>query len=238
MKHELLDLTVWGYPTWFVAVNERRSIAKSQEISLTSHFINRIMKEARETIFLKYTEKCVYDDKLGYLPLDESRRYRYEQEDIEYFDRVDKYSAVRISPFRNGLAIYLDKSYSCGVTKQHTFLVNEDRQIIFHKFDDELYDYVGPIIKRVFGGFYIVYTAKHGNYRTFPGQDRETEYTISPEVDTIILEDGTVLNPIDSKTFLLWHKITEYEEVSDSIVKVGFNQFRLSDFTLINELPY
>lgn len=196
------------------------------------------MNGSEETIFLKYTEECVYDDKLGYLPLDESRRYRYDQEDICCFDRVKKFSAIRISPFRKGLAIYLHKSYLCGEYKQDAFLVNEDRQIAFHAYDDELYNIIGPLIKRVFGGFYIVYKAKHSNYRTFPGKDRETEYTISPVVDTVILEDGTALNPTDTETFLLWHKITEYEYVSENVVKVGYNHFNLSDFSMINKLPY
>ena len=49
-------------------------------------------------------------------------------------------------------------------------------------------------IERVFGGYYIVRDVKCCGCRTFPGQDRDTEYYYCTVIYAVLDENGVILS--------------------------------------------
>lgn len=185
----------------------------------------------KETIYLKSQRKCFYDDKLGYVSIDHSRSpYYYEDKEIETFDETRNISAFRISAFRKGLAIYSTQPFPFPWDYIDTFIVNTNHEVIYHSQDCELHEIDHPYLIRAFGGFYVSYSPKHINHRTFPGKDRDTEYTIIPSIKDIITEDGTLLSPYERDTFLLWHTINLCDELDENTVKYKDKLYNLTDY--------
>ncbi|MDE6042368.1 MAG: hypothetical protein K2G07_02335, partial [Muribaculaceae bacterium] len=91
----------------------------------------------------------------------------------------------QISEWRKGLCICV------GPAKQHgyhiAYIVNSFNKVIFSKNerDSGCCWKWGYCIERVFGGFYVAYEGRC-NVLTFPGKDRDTEYSYYKEVTNII----------------------------------------------------
>lgn len=146
------------------------------------------------------------------------------------------YEVSQISQWRNGFCICMCKENNATAY----FLVNSQHKAIVKKSTRESgccwQGYFGSCIKRVFGGAYVVYEAKC-NALTFPGKDRDTEYSYYKVPVSIITENGHILSYEEFVKYIKRHKILECRELFDGIVLCNNATYNLSDYSLINTLP-
>ena len=101
-------------------------------------------------------------------------KYRYalsidgveiEDEWVEYY--VTHKTVGTISNRRKGIAIVHSGNVFCLIDRDNNEILSTNRELI-----------------RIFGGYYVSLDEYRYDYRTFPGQDRDTEY----ETTTVIYE--------------------------------------------------
>lgn len=91
---------------------------------------------------------------------------------------------------------------------------------------------------RIFGGYYVSLRKHRFNYRTFPGQDRDTEYETTTVIYEIYDEDGTRLNSEERESLIesmdILQIMTAVEIGED---RVFFNNalYNLKDYSLITK---
>ena len=146
------------------------------------------------------------------------------------YEKIEKILATRISQFRNGLAIYISSTWCNGDNLINAYLVDSDNKVIYFSQELDLKDYNSPNLTRAFGGFYVRYAPKYSCIRTFPGQDRDTEYAVYPKIKDIITEGGKVLSREELESFLMFHKILQCEEVQEGIIKCEGKLYSLQDY--------
>lgn len=160
---------------------------------------------------------------------------------------------LRISDWRNGIAIAMFHKSSLKPS-DHYYLIDKEQNYLFEHtlWNEEELD--APQIERVFGGYYIVRDLKLSSVRTFPGQDRDTEYYYNTCISKILDEQGNVLNETDKqnviKTILYSKEIKTLDgsrtiTEEDRIIELGENLifrikdsgiYKLSDFTRLSSL--
>lgn len=142
----------------------------------------------------------------------------------------------KLSSWRNGYAI-LSMKIGCDEEESYCYLVNSEFEDIYHKYFHSAKQH-SPRINRVIGGYYVCYAMEAYNYVTFPGQDRDTEYSLREIVTDIFDENGNHFNEEEMKTFLANNDIQEAIDYGENIVKCGRKFYSLDKYDLLFELPY
>lgn len=118
--------------------------------------------------------------------------------------------------WRKGLAIY----------HPNNCIINEEFQVVSPKlFIPATIESVK--IHRVFGGRYFITAMAKYNYRTFPGQDRDTEYDLRPIVFAILDENGRLICEHSDE------KPQFTQELGDNVVYYNNSFYRLDTYELI-----
>lgn len=159
----------------------------------------------------------------------EYNRYFIRERFIEH--RIDTINCEQIKEWRKGFCICKsEENYS-----KYFYLVNQKHEAICCSSSiDSNFD---PI-QRTFGGNYLIYEKKRCNYRTFPGQDRDTEYDEYFSAVQIYNEEGNMLNGKEQDEFLKTHDIYDsYVELGEGIILKGNSIYKLSDYSHISDLP-
>ena len=152
----------------------------------------------------------------------------------------------QVSDWRKGLCVYKKETKNWNPTvnrylkSYQMFLVDTDLRAVFYHHSDyywELADLSSLPMERFFGGFYIVYAGKSICLRTYPGQDRDTEYRYTQEICKIITEDGNVLDNAEKEHFLQTHTLQKGEELGENRVLLENSLYSLDDYSLIAKLP-
>lgn len=155
----------------------------------------------------------------------------------------------QISEWRKGFCL-CDQSheswfpqYTQNAKCHRVFLVNEKLEAIYYCDSDyymELYSLEKNVeaipMKRVLGGYYVVYEGKCHCLGTYPGQDRDTEYAYSIKIKDIILENGEILSDKERIKFLKVNSIKEYTELGENIILCEDTLYRLSDYSFISKI--
>lgn len=156
-------------------------------------------------------------------------RYGYRDKLLEH--RKDAINCEQIKEWRKGFCI-------CKSNENHFkyfYIVNHKSEAIccVSSIDDEF-----DSIQRIFGGYYVVFEKKWECIRTFPGQDRDTEYKEYYSAARIYNEAGTILNDEEKDNFIKTHDIYDsYLELGEGIISKGSSIYKLSDYSYIADLP-
>lgn len=164
-------------------------------------------------------------------------------EKIEVYNKTRfgsyKTQVGRISDWRNGIAIAVGMSQGKFQLGNLFYLIDEEGKILYT--NQILTDLCGVeipdpfFIERMFGGYYIVRHLASSCRRTYPGQDRDTDYDYYQIIDKIIDENGNVLSFEEKETILSQILYKEKEngrevEREDKIVELGENLiYRIKD---------
>lgn len=193
-----------------------------------------IMIFETEHIFRKVTGVAHYfGPDMGYLISGNYTPISYDEEnETMKYEKIEEILATRISQFRNGIAIYY-YSFNCnaGYNLVNSYLVDSQKNVLYFSQEREF----GNNLIRAFGGFYVLYGVRESVRRTFPGQDRDTEYDLYPEIRDIITEDGKVLTREERETFLMYHKILPCEEIEDGVIKCEGKLYSLHTYLPIHK---
>ena len=84
----------------------------------------------------------------------------------------------RVYDWRKGIAVARYYKHSIKPSWSY-FLIDKQYNYLYSKISYNEDEIEGEQIERVFGGYYIVRDVKLIGVRTFPGQDRDTEYFYS-----------------------------------------------------------
>lgn len=146
-----------------------------------------------------------------------------------------KANLQRVSDWRKGIAVarYYKRSIK---PSWHYFLIDEDYNYLFKKSSWEEDEIEGEQIERVFGGYYIVRDVKLDGCRTFPGQDRDTEYYYSTCIKDVIDENGTILTKDERITYLESNPIKQTTEYGDGIIQCGLSFYSLDNYQYIFDI--
>ena len=104
-----------------------------------------------------------------------------------------KANLQRVTDWRKGIAIARYYKRSIKPSWKY-FLIDKDFNYLYVKWSYNEDEIQGEQIERVFGGYYIVRDVKLDGCRTFPGQDRDTEYFYSTCIKEVLDENGAVLS--------------------------------------------
>ena len=100
--------------------------------------------------------------------------------------------------------------------------------------EDEIY---GEQIERIFGGYYIVRDVKLSGCRTFPGQDRDTEYYYTTCIEDVIDENGVILSEEEKNKYLKQNPIKQTTEYGENIVECESSFHRLETYKYLFSIP-
>ncbi len=103
--------------------------------------------------------------------------------------------------------------------------------------DNEIFSTTNKLI-RIFGGYYVSLGEYRFNYRTFPGQDRDTEFETTTIIYDIYDEDGKQLNSEQTSEFFKSTNVLQ----AMMVVEIGEDRayyknalYHLSDYSLITK---
>lgn len=142
----------------------------------------------------------------------------------------------RVSDWRKGIAVARYYKQSIKPSWKY-FLIDENYNFLYEKCSHEEDEIEGEQIERVFGGYYIIRDVKLDRCRTFPGQDRDTEYYYSTCIKEVIDENGTILTKDERITYLETHPVTHTTEYGDGIVQCGTSFYGLDNYQYLFEIP-
>jgi hypothetical protein len=147
-----------------------------------------------------------------------------------------KANLERITDWRKGIAVarYFKNSIK---PSWNYFLIDKDYNYLYQKRSWEEDEIEGDQIERVFGGYYIVRDVKLDGCRTFPGQDRDTEYYYSTCIKYILDENGTVLSEEEKKEYLKQNPIKLTTEYGEGIVECESSFYRLDTYQYLFSIP-
>lgn len=147
-----------------------------------------------------------------------------------------KANLQRVSDWRKGIAVarYYKRSIK---PSWHYFLIDEDYNYLFKKSSWEEDEIEGEQIERVFGGYYIVRDVKLERCRTFPGQDRDTEYYYSTCIKHVLDENGAELSEKEKKEYLKQNPIKQTTEYGEEIVECESSFYRLDTYQYLFTVP-
>lgn len=146
--------------------------------------------------------------------------------------RIDTINCEQIKEWRKGFCICKSEE---GYHSKYFYIVNQKHEAICCSSSiDSNFD----SIQRIFGGYYVVFEKGWQCIRTYPGQDRDTEYDEYFSAAKIYNETGTMLNDEEKDDFLKTHDIYDsYLELGEGVISKGNSIYKLSDYSLIADLP-
>ena len=130
-----------------------------------------------------------------------------------------------VGEWRKGLAIFKEKDYSYRDSVY--YLINDKNVCVYEA------NYEKPQLYRIIGGYYVVKYQQRYNFRTFPGQDRDTEYDTRIVVRDIIDEYGKRLEDDYRREFLKNNSIDESIELGEGIALCNNTFYRVDDYTFL-----
>ena len=146
-----------------------------------------------------------------------------------------KVNLQRVSDWRKGIAVA--RYYKQSIKPSwHYFLIDDDYNYFYEKSSWNEDEIEGEQIERVFGGYYIVRDVKLDGCRTFPGQDRDTEYYYSTCIKEVIDENGTILTKDERIAYLESNPINQTTEYGDGIIQCGLSFYRLDNYQHVFDL--
>lgn len=124
-----------------------------------------------------------------------------------------------VGEWRKGFAIFRSKGdrYNDSID----YLINENGICICE----------AHLIHRVIGGFYVVKRLQRYNFRTYPGQDRDTEYDTRMFVNSIYDENGRRLKDNEKEAFLKTNSVQYGIELGNGIILSEKTFYRLDDYS-------
>jgi hypothetical protein len=147
-----------------------------------------------------------------------------------------KANLERVSEWRKGIAVA--RYYKSSIKPSWMyFLIDKDYNYLYEKSSWNEDAINGAQIERVFGGYYVVRDVKLDGCRTFPGQDRDTEYYYSTCIKDIIDENGAVLSEEEKKEYLKQNSIKLTTEYGENIVECESSFYRLDTYQYLFSIP-
>lgn len=155
-------------------------------------------------------------------------KYRYalsidvveiEDEWVEYY--VTHKTVGTISNRRKGIAIVHSGNVFCLIDRDNNEILSTNRELI-----------------RIFGGYYVSLDEYRYDYRTFPGQDRDTEYETTTVIYEIYDEDGKQLNSKQEAEFFKTTNVLQamtVVEIGEDAVYYKNALYHLSDYSCITK---
>lgn len=147
-----------------------------------------------------------------------------------------KMNLQRISDWRNGIAVARYYEHAC-TPSYHYFLIDQKYNFLYSKICYDENELEGSQIERVFGGYYLVRDVARHCVRTFPGQDRDTEYSYSTYIKHVLDENGKELSEKEKEDYLRLHPIKHTTEYGEGVVECESSFFRLKDYAHLFDVP-
>jgi hypothetical protein len=144
-------------------------------------------------------------------------------------NRTFKAELQRISDWRKGIAIARYYTSSIKPSRQY-YLIDKNYNYLYSNNSWKEDEIEGEQIERVFGGYYIIRDAKCKCVATYPGQDRDTEYSYQTYIKDIIDENGCILSSDEKKRFLESQQIKYVTEYGEGIVECGSFFYELDNY--------
>lgn len=147
-----------------------------------------------------------------------------------------KANLERVSDWRKGIAV---ARYYKGAIKPswNYFLIDKEFNYLYQKKSWNEDEIEGEQIERIFGGYYIVRDVKYDGCRTFPGQDRDTEYYYSTCIKDVLDENGKELSEEEKKEFLKQTQIKLTTEYGEGIVECESSFYKLDSYQYLFSIP-
>lgn len=142
----------------------------------------------------------------------------------------------RVSDWRKGIAVARYYKHSIKPSWNY-FLIDEKYNYLYKKWCYEEDEIEGEQIERVFGGYYIVRDVRLDGCRTFPGQDRETEYYYSTCIKYVLDEHGTALSEEEKKEYLKHNPIKQTTEYGEGIIECESSFYSLDTYQYLFSIP-
>ena len=147
-----------------------------------------------------------------------------------------KANLERITDWRKGIAVA--RYYKNSIKPSwNYFLIDKDFNYLYKKRSWNEEEIEGDQIERVFGGYYIVRDVKLDGCRTFPGQDRDTEYYYSTCIKEVLDENGAILSEEEKKEYLKQNPIKLTTEYGEEIVECESSFYRLDTYQYLFSIP-
>ena len=147
-----------------------------------------------------------------------------------------KANLERITDWRKGIAVA--RYYKNSIKPSwNYFLIDKDFNYLYKKSSWNEEEIEGDQIERVFGGYYIVRDVKLDGCRTFPGQDRDTEYQYSTCIKEVLDENGAILSEEEKKEYLKQNPIKLTTEYGEEIVECESSFYRLDTYQYLFSIP-
>ena len=147
-----------------------------------------------------------------------------------------KANLERITDWRKGIAVA--RYYKNSIKPSwNYFLIDKDFNYLYKKSSWNEEEIEGDQIERVFGGYYIVRDVKLDGCRTFPGQDRDTEYYYSTCIKEVLDENGATLSEEEKKEYLKQNPIKLTTEYGEEIVECESSFYRLDTYQYLFSIP-
>ena len=142
----------------------------------------------------------------------------------------------RVSDWRKGIAVARYYKHSIKPSWKY-FLIDEDYNYLYEKWSYEEDEIDGEQIERIFGGYYIVRDVILDGCRTFPGQDRDTEYYYSTCIKNVLDENGVVLSEEEKNEYLNQTPIKQTTEYGEGIVECESSFYKLDTYQYLFSIP-
>lgn len=160
----------------------------------------------------------------------------FESRKIVINNSLWKATLERITDWRKGIAVARYFFNSIKPSWKY-FLIDKDYNYLYEKSSWHEDEIEGEQIERVFGGCYIVKDVKLDDCRTFPGQDRDTEYYYSTCVKAVLDENGKVLSKEEMNNFLKQNPIKQTTDYGEGIVECESSFYRLDTYQYLFKIP-
>lgn len=142
----------------------------------------------------------------------------------------------RISDWRKGIAIVKEYRSSSSPTTDY-YLIDKTYNIIYRKNSIQEEHIAEAQIERIFGGYYIIRDSILLDCRTYPGQDRDTDYYYSYHISNVLDENGKKLDTVrQEEILLLYNNQYQYVELGRNLVFYNQAIYKLSTYSKIEDL--
>ena len=142
----------------------------------------------------------------------------------------------RVSDWRKGIAVARYYKHSIKPSWSY-FLIDKQYNYLYSKISYNEDEIEGEQIERVFGGYYIVRDVKLIGVRTFPGQDRDTEYFFFFFFMDDLDENGKPLSEEEKKEYLKQNPIKQTTEYGEDIVECESKFYSLDTYEYLFSIP-
>ena len=147
-----------------------------------------------------------------------------------------KANLQRVTDWRKGIAVA--RYYVRGFKPSWKyFLIDKDHNYLYRQWSYNEDEIEREQIERVFGGYYIVRDVRLDGCRTFPGQDRDTEYHYSTCIKDVLDENGKPLSEEEKKEYLKQNPIKQTTEYGEGIVECESSFYNLDTYQYLFTVP-